>query len=108
MGSNPARSSKWCSRQYLPRPSVLSSSFDFHKTNDYGDPPRVWGGVEMQTHHPRIIHGHDRTWVVECMECRNDTQSDLPIGIGMPLRDRETAERLRDNHALRSNRVAAS
>ena len=61
----------------------------------------------MQTHHPRIIHGHDRTWVVECVECRNDTQSDLPIGIGMPLRDRETAERLRDNHALRSNRVAA-
>jgi hypothetical protein len=42
------------------------------------------------------------------MECRNDTQSDLPIGIGMPLRDRETAERLRDNHALRSNRVVAS
>ena len=63
---------------------------------------------EMQTHHPRITHGHDRTWVVECLECRSDTQSDLPIGIGMPLRDRETAERLRDNHALRSNRVAAS
>jgi hypothetical protein len=41
--------------------------------------------------------------VVECIECRNDTQSDLPIGIGMPLRDRETAERLRDNHALRSH-----
>jgi hypothetical protein len=46
--------------------------------------------------------------VVECIQCRNDTQSDLPIGIGMPLQDRETAERLRDNHALRTTRVAAS
>ena len=62
----------------------------------------------MQTHHPRITQGPDRTWVVECIQCRNDTQSDLPIGIGMPLRDRETAERLRENHALRSTRVAAS
>jgi hypothetical protein len=47
-------------------------------------------------------------WLVECAQCRNDTQSDLPIGIGMPLRDLETAERLRDNHASRSTRVAAS
>jgi hypothetical protein len=83
-------------------------SLDFHKTDDYGDVVGGLGGSNMQSHHPRIIHGHERTWVVECMECRNDTQSDLPIGIGMPLRDRETAERLRDNHALRSNRVVAS
>ena len=31
-----------------------------------------------------------------------------PIGIGMPLRDRETAERLRDNHATRSLRRAVA
>jgi hypothetical protein len=62
----------------------------------------------MQTHHPRISQGPDRTWVVECIQCRNDTQSELPIGIGMPLRDRVTAERLRENHALRSTRVATS
>ena len=31
-----------------------------------------------------------------------------PIGIGMPLRDRETAERLRDNHAARPVRAVAS
>ena len=62
----------------------------------------------MQTHHPRISQGPDLTWVVECIQCRNDTQSELPIGIGMPLRDRETAERLRENHALRSTRVTAS
>jgi hypothetical protein len=62
----------------------------------------------VQTHNPEITQGPDRTWVVECIQCRNDTQSDLPIGIGMPLRDFETAERLRDNHALRTMRVAVS
>ncbi len=62
----------------------------------------------MQTHHPKITQGPDRTYLVECAQCRNDTQSDLPIGIGMPLRDLETAERLRDNHAARSAWVIAS
>lgn len=62
----------------------------------------------MQTHYPKITQGPDRTWLVECAQCRNDTQSDLPIGIGMPLRDLETAERLRDNHTARSTRVVAS
>lgn len=62
----------------------------------------------MQTHHPKITQGPDRTWVVDCIECRNDTQSEVPIGIGMPLHDIVTAERLRDNHALRTTRLAAS
>ena len=62
----------------------------------------------MQTHKPKITQGPDQTWVVECIQCRNDTQSDLPIGIGMPLLNRETAERLRDNHAVRTTRPAAS
>jgi hypothetical protein len=62
----------------------------------------------VQTHNPKITQRPDRTWVVECIQCRNDTQSDLPIGIGMPLHDFATAERLRDNHALRTTRLAAS
>lgn len=62
----------------------------------------------MQSHHPKIARGPADTWVVECTQCRNDVQSELPIGIGMPLHDRETAERLRDNHALRTTRVRAS
>ena len=62
----------------------------------------------MRSHDPKITQGPDRTWVVECIQCRNDTQSELPIGIGVPLRDRETAERLRENHALRTTRVVAS
>jgi hypothetical protein len=35
-------------------------------------------------------------------------QSDVPIGIGLPLRDKETAERLRDNHSGRARRMKAS
>jgi hypothetical protein len=62
----------------------------------------------MQNHHPTISERPDRWWVVECPQCRNDLTSALPIGIGMPLRDRETAERLRDNHMARPVRVAAS
>ena len=55
----------------------------------------------MQNHHPKVTQRPDRAWVVECAQCRNDLASTVPIGIGMPLRDRETAERLRDNHAAR-------
>ena len=62
----------------------------------------------MQNHQPRITQRPDRTWVVDCAQCRHDPFSELPIGIGMPLRDRETAERLRDNHAGRAPRLAAS
>jgi hypothetical protein len=63
----------------------------------------------VQNHHqPRIAQRPDRTWVVECIQCRNDQFSELPIGIGMPLRDLETAERLRENHAGRAPRLAAS
>ncbi|HXY45612.1 MAG TPA: hypothetical protein VEH29_15605 [Acidimicrobiales bacterium] len=62
----------------------------------------------MQNHHPTIAQRPDRTWVVECAQCRNDRSSSVPIGIGMPLPDRETAERLRDNHASRPLRATAS
>jgi len=59
-------------------------------------------------HQPRIVRRTDGTWVVECPQCRNDHASDLPIGIGMPLQARETAEALRDNHAGLPGRRAAS
>jgi hypothetical protein len=62
----------------------------------------------MQNHHPKVSQRADRAWVVECAQCRNDLASSVPIGIGMPLRDKETAERLRDNHAARPVRAAAS
>jgi len=50
-------------------------------------------------HHPRIIHRPDGPWVVECRECRDDRSSTVPIGIGLPLPDQVTAERLAENHA---------
>ena len=62
----------------------------------------------MQNHHPVIAQDPDMSWVVECPQCRNDLTSAVPIGIGMPLKDKETAERLRDNHTARPHRAAAS
>ena len=62
----------------------------------------------MQNHHPKVTQRPDQAWVVECAQCSNDVVSTVPIGIGMPLRDRETAERLCDNHSSRFVRAAAS
>ncbi len=62
----------------------------------------------MQNHHPQIAQRPPRALVVECAQCQNDPTAEAPIGIGMPLQDRETAQRLRDNHAARRVRVAAS
>ena len=66
-------------------------------------------GVRMQSHHP-TIRAHNGRWVVDCPECqmatrtyRGAAQGDLPIGIGMPLESRLTAERLSENHAARQN-----
>jgi hypothetical protein len=61
----------------------------------------------VQNHKPIIVQGSDRSWVVDCPQCRNDLTAAVPIGIGMPLKDRETAERLRDNHMSRSVRAAS-
>jgi hypothetical protein len=51
-------------------------------------------------HHP-MIRTADRGWVVECRECQLDARGGqmLPIGIGMLLESKETAERLRENYA---------
>jgi hypothetical protein len=49
-------------------------------------------------HHPRIIDDGNGTWLLECAGCSDDRSEALPIGIGIPLRDRVTAERLAANH----------
>ena len=50
-------------------------------------------------HHPTISR-HDECWVVDCPECRQAAQGgERFIGIGMLLESRQTAERLRENHA---------
>jgi hypothetical protein len=59
-------------------------------------------------HQPKIARRPDGSWVVECAECRADRTSDVPIGIGMPLERRETAELLRENHSGPYGRRLAS
>ena len=54
--------------------------------------------VVRSPHNPGIIQRADGPWIVECRECR-DGESSVPIGIGMPLLDRVTAQRLAENHA---------
>lgn len=54
--------------------------------------------------HQPAIRTHNGWWVVDCPECQQAVQStyegyvELPIGIGMPLKSRLTAERLQENH----------
>jgi hypothetical protein len=59
-------------------------------------------------HQPSIVHRPDGPWVVECRQCRDDKSSSVPIGIGMPLPDRVTAQRLAENHAGPSGLTAAT
>jgi hypothetical protein len=64
-------------------------------------------GVRMRESHHPTIRRHDECWVVDCPECQKAARAtqgghgDLPIGIGMLLESRLTAERLRENHARR-------
>jgi hypothetical protein len=59
-------------------------------------------------HQPKVSRRPDGTWVVECAQCRADCSSEVPIGIGMPLLERETAELLRENHSGPYGRRLAS
>ena len=54
--------------------------------------------VMRSPHQPRIVQRAGEYWVVECQECLEDHTASVPIGIGMPLPDRLTAERLVENH----------
>lgn len=50
-------------------------------------------------HNPKVLAIADGRWVVVCPECNAlSYQQERPIGIGMPLKSRLTAERLRKNH----------
>ena len=51
-----------------------------------------------KSHLPRIVQRPDGPWVVECHQCTEDGTSSVPIGIGIPLPDKVTAERLAENH----------
>jgi hypothetical protein len=50
-------------------------------------------------HEPVVHRRTDGFWEVTCVGCRLDATCEIPIGIGLPLRSRATAERLLQNHA---------
>lgn len=49
-------------------------------------------------HDPKVSQRNDGSWIVHCSECLRSPDGEWPIGIGMPLNSRSTAERLRENH----------
>ncbi len=49
-------------------------------------------------HRPEVIDADDGACVVECPQCRKGRAVDIPIGIGLPMFDRVTAELLAENH----------
>lgn len=49
-------------------------------------------------HRPTVVDLTDGECSVECPQCRRGPASEVPIGIGMPMRDRITAELLAENH----------
>jgi len=56
----------------------------------------------QRPHHPRVIDISTDECIVECPQCRLGPAGDVPIGIGLPMRDPMTAELLAENH--RDNR----
>jgi hypothetical protein len=54
----------------------------------------------QNAHRPTVIELDDGECSVECPQCRTGPVSDvlIGIGIGIPMRDRITAELLAENH----------
>jgi hypothetical protein len=52
----------------------------------------------QNAHDPRVIDVSADMCVVECPQCRSGRAADVPIGIGLRMRDRITAELLAENH----------
>ena len=59
-------------------------------------------------HIPKVIDLSDGECSVECPQCRRGPASDVPIGIGLPMRDRITAELLAQNHRDEHGSFAAA
>ena len=50
-------------------------------------------------HEPFVHRRPDGSWEVMCLGCWLDATCEIPLGIGLPLRSRATAERILQNHA---------
>jgi hypothetical protein len=49
-------------------------------------------------HSPTVVDMDNGACLVECPQCRRGSPADIPIGIGLRLFDRITAELLAENH----------
>jgi len=49
-------------------------------------------------HKPRVVDLRDGECLVECPQCQQGHAGNVPIGIGIPMRDRITAQLLAGNH----------
>ena len=49
-------------------------------------------------HRPTVVDAGDGTCHVACPQCSEGSPSEIPIGIGLPMFDRITAELLAENH----------
>jgi hypothetical protein len=52
-------------------------------------------------HHPKIVQRADARWVVVCDDCQRDRESSTPVGINTPVKSREVAELVWENHCER-------
>jgi hypothetical protein len=55
----------------------------------------------LTRHDPKVSQRNDGSWIVNCSECLRSPDDEWPMGIGMPLSSRLTAERLKANHMSR-------
>ena len=53
-----------------------------------------------KVHQPKLVQRADRRWVVVCADCERDRES-MPVGINSPIRSREVAELIWQNHCER-------
>jgi len=54
--------------------------------------------VQHRRHEPSLVQRPDRCWEVVCPQCLNDKTLETPIGIGLRMRDRRSAEMVVENH----------
>jgi hypothetical protein len=59
-------------------------------------------------HSPTVVDTNDGACLVECPQCSTGRPSDIPIGIGLRMLDRITAELLAENHRGDRRSLAAA
>jgi hypothetical protein len=69
---------------------------------------RIQGDERLLTRHqPRLIYHQDGRWEVRCLDCQRAHDSATPIGIGMPIVNRDEAEAIARNHGDTTARVVS-